>query len=227
MSKTSRTLADGLAVLRLLHDTEAPLTSGDVARMLNMERTKAYRLLNTLREHGFAGRLESGAFVPTSLVGMLGAGRYSAIGEAAEPVLSTLAARTGMTSHVSVAEGDVVTAVKVVVPMNTNVHLAYREGSNHEISKGAAGVVILARRASRGAATLEPRLQEILDAGYALTRGELQSGAVGLAAALDLDTIDASVGLVTLDEGHLDLDAVSAQLLDAKGALDRRLASVL
>ena len=61
------------------------------------------------------------------------------------------------------------------------------------------------------------------EAAYAVTSGELQTGARGLAAPVrGVDGLRASVGVVTLD-GAIDEDVVAPQVIAAAAAVAERL----
>jgi DNA-binding IclR family transcriptional regulator len=101
-----------------------------------------------------------------------------------------------------VADGDEALALAVVEPSWTDVHVAYRVGARHPLSQGAAGKAILVARGG------EP-------APYVLTKGELQTGAVGLAAPVrGVTGLEASVGIVTLG-GDLDEPEVAREVVAA------------
>jgi DNA-binding IclR family transcriptional regulator len=82
-----------------------------------------------------------------------------------------------------------------VEPSWTDYHVGYRVGARHPLDVGAAGKAILLGRAiAAGAAE---------GAELVATEGELQAGALGLAAPiLSLPGVEASVGVVAL--GNLD-----------------------
>ena len=104
------------------------------------------------------------------------------------PSSAQLAESIGCTAHLTVADGEEALALAVVEPSWTDFHVAYRVGSRHPLNRGAAGKAILAAR--------EPNA-----APYVATSGELQAGAQGVAAAVrGVEGLEASVGIVTLDQ---------------------------
>lgn len=223
MSQTSQTLADGLAVLRCVHAARAPISKNEIAETLRLERTKVHRLVNTLHAGGFVGRLPTGEYVLTPLLGSMATDHHQRLRQAAGGPLTHLAERTGMTAHVSICDGDVVTALRVVAPSNAVFHVGYREGSTHPVDRGAAGIVLLARRSNGTDA--RPDLAEVRKAGYAATFGELQAGAVGVAMAVDLDALDVSIGVVTMGAGGPIPGALIAAITDARHELETSLES--
>lgn len=202
--ETAQTLDRGLRLLHLVADAPGGLTISEAAVRLSVGRAVIYRLVTTLASHGMirrdaAGRLRLGA-------GVLHLARRAqpVLVESALPILRRLAEQVGATAHLTIAEGDEAVAVAVVEPSWTQFHVAYRTGSRHRIDRGAAGRAILAGRAG------EP--------GYLTTTGELQPGAVGVAAPITgLEGLEASVGVVAL--GPLDVDAVGPHVVAAAQAL--------
>ena len=92
----------------------------------------------------------------------------------------------------------------MVEPSWTDYHVSYRIGSRHPLRQGAAGKAILLGRDPGSAA-------------YAVTEGELQAGARGLAAPVrGVEGLEASVGIVTLGV-TLDTDRI-APLVSAAAA---------
>jgi DNA-binding IclR family transcriptional regulator len=206
--ETAQTLDRGLRLLQLVADAPGGLTISEAAVRLSVGRAVVYRLVSTLASHGMirrdgAGRLRLGA-------GLLHLARRAQplLADAALPVLRRLAEQVGATAHLTIAEGDEAVALAVVEPSWTQFHVAYRTGSRHRLDRGAAGRAILAGRAG--------------GTGYVSTSGELQAGAVGVAAAVPaVEGLEASVGVVAL--GSLDIDEVGPQVVAAAQALARTL----
>jgi DNA-binding IclR family transcriptional regulator len=205
VSETAQTLDRGLRLLHLVADAPSGLTVSEAAARLGVGRAVVYRLVSTLAEHGMirrdpAGRLRLGT-------GVLHLARRAQplLAEAALPTLRRLAEQVGATAHLTIAEGDEAVAVAVVEPSWTQFHVAYRTGSRHPLDRGAAGRAILAGRVG--------------ETGYVSTAGELQPGAVGVAAPVPV--LDASIGVVAL--GSLDVDTVGAHVVAAAEALTRTL----
>ena len=89
----------------------------------------------------------------------------------------------------------------MIEPSWTDFHVSYRVGARHPLDRGAAGRAILAGREPGGP-------------GYVATTGELQPGARGIAASvLGVDGLEASVGIVILDD--IDVDRLGPQVVAA------------
>jgi DNA-binding IclR family transcriptional regulator len=107
------------------------------------------------------------------------------------------------------ADGDEALALAVVEPSWTDFHVAYRVGARHPLSQGAAGKAI--------------GLLDGTDPAYAVTSGELQAGARGLAAPVrGVEGLRASVGVVTLED-TIDEAVVAPQVIAAAQSVADRL----
>jgi DNA-binding IclR family transcriptional regulator len=127
----------------------------------------------------------------------------------AVPVLRGLAEAVGCTAHLTVADGGEGLALAVVEPSWTDYHVAYRVGARHPLDRGAAGKAILAGREAGGTP-------------YVVTSGELKAGVRGVAAGVSgVEGLEASVGIVTLDE--LDLDDVGPRVAEAAAEVASRI----
>jgi DNA-binding IclR family transcriptional regulator len=209
--ETAQTLHRGLRVLELLAESRDGLTVNELVTALGANRTVVYRLVATLAEHRLVARDDSGR---TRLgLGVLVLARQARpqLVEAALPLLRRLADEVGATATLTVADGGEALAVAVVEPRRTDFHVAYRVGSRHPLDRGAAGVAILAGRPPYGdepAAVTEARAL-----GYAVTSGQLQPGAYGVAAPVPFGAgaLEASVGVITFEAGAA--EAVVPQVL--------------
>lgn len=208
MAEISQTLDRGLQLLTLLADAPAGLTVTEAATALNVNRTVVYRLVETLERRGLARRGSGGRISIGFGAIALGASVHPMLRQVATPVLRSLAEDVGATAHLTVADGQEGLAVAVVEPSWTDMHVAYRIGSRHPLTVGAAGRAIIGGRAG--------------DPGHVSSSGELQAGAAGVAApVLDLTGIEASVGVVAL--GHLDLAVIGPRVMRAATEMSSRL----
>jgi len=186
-SETSQTLDRGLRVLRVLAESPEGLTITELSTRLQVNRTVVYRLISTLEQHGLVRRdARSRLFVGLGVLHLASAVQ-PLLRDLAMPVLRSLAESIGSTAHLTVADGDEALALAVVEPTWTDFHVAYRVGARHPLSQGAAGKAI--------------GLLDGTDPAYAVTSGELQAGARGLAAPVrGVEGLRASVGVVTLED---------------------------
>ncbi len=208
-TETSQTLDRGLHVLRVLADTPAGLTITELAARLAVNRTVVYRLVTTLEQHALIRRDQKGRLYVGLGVLHLASAVQPVLRDLAVPVLRELAEAVGCTAHLTVADGDEALALAVVEPSWTDFHVAYRVGARHDLRQGAAGKAILLGRDGQSDA-------------YAVTTGELQAGARGLAAPVrGVEGLEASVGVVTL--GSFDLDLVGPLVSTAARQVASRL----
>ncbi|MFB9433820.1 helix-turn-helix domain-containing protein [Streptoalloteichus tenebrarius] len=205
--ESSLTLERGLALLQAVADadTEAPSIS-DLAAAIGASRAAVYRLLGPLQARGLVRR--EGSKVRLGLgVLRLAARVVPQLRFAALPVLRDLAERVGATAHLTVAEGGEAQAVAVVEPSWTTFHVAYRVGTRHPVSRGAAGRAIDLPGGEGGG----PH-------AWVVTHGELQAGAFGVASPVrGVPGLRASVGVVAMEQ--LDVDEVGPHVVAAAAAV--------
>lgn len=208
-TETSQTLDRGLHVLRVLAGTPSGLTVTELSAALGVNRTVVYRLVSTLEQHALIRRDSAGRLHVGLGVLHLASAVQPVLRDQAVPVLRRLAEDVGCTAHLTIADGDEALALAVVEPSWTDFHVAYRVGARHPLTQGAAGKAILLGRERGGGS-------------YAVTTGELQTGARGLAAPVrGVDGLEASVGIVTL--GELAEAEVGPQVAAAAAAVASRL----
>ncbi|HET9876123.1 MAG TPA: helix-turn-helix domain-containing protein [Mycobacterium sp.] len=175
----SQTLARGLAALQAVADAPEGLTVQQVADRVGVHRTITYRLLNTLAGFRFVARGEDGRYRSGAALAVLGASFDNNVRQLSLPTLRTLADELGTTVSLLVAEGDQQVAVAVIVPTQVAYQLAFHEGSRHPLSRGAAGIALLASMPRRpGEREIVPQTRE---RGWVVTHGEIEPGTYGLA----------------------------------------------
>ena len=206
--ESSLTLDRGLALLQAVADSgEEAATISELAARIGASRAAVYRLLVPLAERGLVWRDGSKVRLGVALL-RLSSQVLPQLRQAAHPVLRELAEKAGATAHLSVAEGEQVQAIAVVEPSWTSFHVAYRVGTRHAISRGAAGRAITLRAGEQA---------------WVSSVGELQPGASGVAAPLrGVAGLRASVGVVSMEP--IDADEIGPMLVDTATALVRALA---
>lgn len=208
-TETAQTLDRGLRLLTLVAQSTGGITITEAAASLGVGRTVVYRLVATLASHSLVRRDRDGRLVLGAGVLRLTRRAIPLLAAAALPALRQLAETVGATAHLTVAEGSEAVAVAVVEPSWTRFHVAYRTGSRHPLGLGAAGRAILAGRSSSDE--------------YAMSEGELEPGAFGVAApVLGVEGLEASVGVVAL--AALDSTTVGPSVVAAAAAVARALA---
>lgn len=181
----SLTLDRGLALLQAVADAGGEAaTISELAVAIGASRAAVYRLLVPLSERGLVWRDGNKVRLGVGLLRLAGQ-VLPQLREAARPVLRELAEKVGATAHLSVAQGDQAQAVAVVEPSWTSFHVAYRVGTRHPLSAGAAGKAM----------TLRPGGD-----GWVTSTGELEAGASGVAAPVrGVPGLRASIGVVSLE----------------------------
>jgi len=105
-----QSLDRGLVILEAVGRARRPVSLAELAALLGVDRSSAYRLANTLRLRGFlAQQADSKQYVLGSSVWRLAnqAPFRDTIVKAARPYIDRLAAQTGETTHLAILEGSV------------------------------------------------------------------------------------------------------------------------
>ncbi|MBM9595402.1 IclR family transcriptional regulator [Roseitranquillus sediminis] len=219
-----QTLDRGLAALTLVAESGGGLTVAEIAARLGVARAIAYRIVATLGDYAMVHRGEDGLVRLGSGPMVLAARFDSNLRALARPVIEWLSAETAATAFLSVAQGDDCVAIATAESDRPFVNVGYRTGRRHPIGVGAAGVAILAARPER--TDEPPSVQEARSRGYSVTRGQLQPGAVGVAAALRLSPrlhpgLEASIGVVAMED--LDVERAVTATMAAAERLSRQM----
>ncbi|MGH3438374.1 MAG: IclR family transcriptional regulator [Sciscionella sp.] len=195
----AKTLDSGLRILWLLAEHPDGLPIGALATRLGLDRNAVRRMLAALREGRLVARTEAGYQLGLGVV-ELGMSVRSRLRAAADVALHQLAGACGATAFLTSLDGDArppeAVVVAVVEPAHSFVHVAYRVGLRHPADHGASGIAILAGRPAQAGERAE--VDQARRRGYAVTSGELQVGAWGLAAPVAGG--DTSVGVVSIGE---------------------------
>jgi DNA-binding IclR family transcriptional regulator len=204
-----QTLDRGLSALRIIADNAEGITVAALAERLGVHRAIAYRIVATLADHAMVQRGPDGLLRLGSGPLALAAQFDSGLRALARPVIERLSAETSATAFLSVAHGDECVAIATAESERPFVNVGYRAGRRHPLNLGAAGIAILAGRPERRDDS--ESLRQARRDGYCVTRGQLQRGAVGVAARVRLSPelhpgLEASIGVVAME----DLDVVRA-----------------
>ncbi|MFZ3584609.1 IclR family transcriptional regulator [Loktanella sp. DJP18] len=210
-----QTLDRGIAALLLIAQSPGGLKVGDLASQLDLPRANAYRIVGTLTDHAMVRRLDSGHVV-------LGVGAYHLGGlttdnvrTVARPVLEGLAEATSATAFLSMASGRECIVALTAEPRSSSIAIHYRVGHRHPITRGAAGIAILAGLPA--AADDSDDIRFARDHGYSLTRGQLHKGAIGVSSLVvppgaGFAGPAFSIGVVALEELDLNCATVAVPL---------------
>ena len=221
---TLQTLSRGLQVLEIVSRSSTGLSIAEIAQVLGVHRAIAYRLVSTLEEHLLVVRDGEGRIGIGGGVVALSERYQPQLRAAAQPVLRSLAEARGGTAVLCIAQGDECVAIEVAEPETPFLKVSYRVGSRHPVTSGAAGLAIAMQRAPRRTDTED--LQAARRDGFALTHGQLQQGAIGVAAPLARTgrtglSAEACIGVVALHA--LDTEQAASAVLQHR---DRLLAAL-
>lgn len=210
---TLQTLDRGLKALFLIGGAETGLSVADIAVSLKVDRAIAYRIVATLEENGLVVRKAGGKVFLGAAVLNLERQFIPQLRNLAKPHLDRLANATNATAFLCLAENDDCIAICVAEPERPLFQVRYQVSSRHPLGRGAPGLAILASRPEQADDPAEVR--QARAQGYAMTKGALQKGAVGVASpvcgALENTVLEASVGVVALED--LDVDHAAKQVM--------------
>lgn len=218
---TSQTLDRGLSALRLLAGEPDGLTVTALAKALGTHRAAVYRLLGPLTAHHLVRRDDDGRYQLAAGLVELASGVRPRLQEAADGVLRDLADDLGCTTALTLRDDDEAVVVSVVMPRTSNLHVAYRVGMRHPVTRGAPGIALMA-----AAAPVEgerPAVTEARARGYATSTGELLVGATGIAAAVAAPGHEAEAAISAVWIDGRDAQAASVPLLHAAGTISAAL----
>ncbi|TPW74030.1 IclR family transcriptional regulator [Schumannella soli] len=223
----SQTLDRGLRMLEALADNPG-LTITELASMLGLHRSIAYRMLRTHEAHGFlvrdaGGRIQLGA-------GLAALARSVApdLQATAAPELSRLAEDLGMTSFLVVLDRGECVTLATASPLDAVAAVAQRPGSRHPLDRGAPGVAIQAMLTEPQWIAVGGHDGERVEAsaarrlGYAFTRDEVVPGLSSVAAAF-APAGGTPVAVAVVYIGERDVTAIGARVRGAADAIARHL----
>jgi DNA-binding IclR family transcriptional regulator len=245
------TTADKTMDILLLYSEDRPvLSAADVARELGTSRSATYRYLQSLRTYGFVddaghGRFRLGsAIFELARVARIGLG----LSELALPIMRELVARLDQTVLLTKRFDMHVVAVEREEP-RTPIRLSYERGHVLPLHAGASARVLLAfdsddairdaldqvtftrftPRTITDARKMRRALRATREQGYAVSRGEVDAGVIGVAAPVAVEG-EVVAGLSVVDfEARVDdrkLDRMIAEVRTAADELAERLLAV-
>lgn len=216
----SQTLRRGLKAIKLLAAHPEGLRLQDVAKLLNVNRNAAYRVLVTLTEEGFATRHRDDTYRLGLKLMELSSQVMPGLRERIRPALVELAEELGATTTLTIADGDDAVAIEVVEPRSTIMHVAYRLGARRPLTVGASGIAILSQRPPTP--TDPPEVVSARQRGWSESRGALNRGAVGVAVPIRVGdpTALASISAILLGDEQRDKAVEALLAVAARFELD-------
>lgn len=165
----SQTLSRGIRILEILADAREPLTIDEVARLMGVHRSIAYRLVRTLEGHALVSRDSAGRLALGARMAALAAGVAPDLQSEALPELTAVANELGMTCFLAILDRDECITLASVEPRHAVASVAQRPGARHPITVGAPSKAILS--------ALPPRDWPVVAVGDAL-RDEIAEAAI-------------------------------------------------
>lgn len=221
---TLQTLDRGLQAIDIISRRTSGISPSALADDLGVHRAGAYRILSTLEQRHLVAKGSDGLYRLGS--GALGfAGRFmSQYRTAAQPVVQELADRTGCTAFVAIADRSESVAIAVAEPATRgSIGISYQVGARHPLDQGADGLAILAQRPETG--TDIDAVNKARAHGFAVSDGEVQPGAVGLAVGTgetSATDVESSIGVIALGRpGDLDVDHLLPLVQEARENIAR------
>ncbi|MHA7293734.1 IclR family transcriptional regulator [Arthrobacter sp. HLT1-21] len=228
-SAHSQTLSRGIRALEILAEASAPLSIAELAALLGVHRSIAYRILRTLEDHSLVVRDTAGRVQAGPGLAALARGVSSDLQSAALPELTLLANTLSMTAFVVVLnQHDCVTLV-AVEPRHTGATVAQRPGSRHSVNAGAPGIAIQSALTEQDWERFAPGQHYRDDArtaqrtGYAVSRDEVIDGVSSVAVPVRIPgQLPAAVALVYIRSQHTPAE-LGAQLIGCARTIEHQL----
>lgn len=227
MKNTLQTLDRGIKALEIISNSKTGVTVAQLAEELAISRSIVYRIITTLENHGMVMRAGSGALLLGAAAVVISQRFEPQLRSIAQPILESLAQKTGVTAFISTAQGDDCYVIMVEECNSSLLRFGYRLGSQHLLTVGAAGIAILSGRAEQ--ATDTPAVKQARKDGYSVTEGELQTGALGVASPIltykdnNFTLRESCIGVVGSDK--LDKDLAIQEVTKAVSLLARKILS--
>jgi len=220
-----------LTILQMFNDDKLVVPATEVAELLGVARSTAYRYLQTLVQAGFLSEDGRGGFRLGMKVLKLSrlARRSYGLASIAVPAMQELTERFRQTVLLTGRQGNAVVCLEREEAVEQYVRLSYERGTVLALNAGASAQVLLAwmdepeldkllatvelRRFTETSITdpkaLKNRLSDIREKGYSITIGEVDAEAMGIAAPVFTSTGEVVAALsVVLIRSRVSPDAV-------------------
>lgn len=244
------TTADrALHVLQMFAEDTPEISAIDVATALDVARSTAYRYLETLVQSGFLTETGRGGFRLGLRVLELGRIARHGVGltELCVPTMTILAERFHQTVLLTKLMGKSVVCLEREEPRDQYIRFSYERGSVLDINAGASALVLLSATPDEQILTLlassslqrftartltDPeqiltRLAQIRNDGHAISIGEVDPTAMGIAAPIYRrdGSVLAALSIVLIRSlVDQEIDEIAAVLTDAASALGEKAA---
>jgi len=189
-SDFSKTVGNALTLLNAISRL-GPVTLGELAVSLKLNRTVVHRLLTTLHRQSFVIKFGSSYLIGPAVI-RLSANVFPALRKVVLPAMRELAARVKETVSCAVRDGDSWVILEQVLDSSNIVHIREEIGGRFPLHMGAHGYALLAAMDERALADyyehavvpdrVKAQVKLARTQGYAVSKGELREGVVGVAA---------------------------------------------
>jgi len=192
MPEISSTADQMLELLETIARSD-PMSTAQLAQKTGINRTAAHRLITTLHRRGYVLRERKAYILGPRLALLLNQGRSHNITQIVDklrPLMSRLSERVQETVILHYLDGREAIVMAQAIAQQQLVRVQHIEGSRHDLTLGASGRVLLAFQTPKFIAQclknneLQAKLNEIKQAGIAMSENELQDGVIGMAVPL-------------------------------------------
>jgi DNA-binding IclR family transcriptional regulator len=210
-----------LDILQLFTDDKLVWSGAEIAERIGVARSTGYRYIKGLVGSGFIEECDGGFRLGPQVFELARLARKGVgLSEIARPIMRELADAVGETVLLTRRSGSAVVCLELEECANP-VRLSYERGHVLPINAGASAQVLLAwaspddvaevlastrfekftERTLTGDKELRERLDQIRADGYAIARGELDAGVLGIGAPVHLPNgaVAAAVSIAALE----------------------------
>jgi IclR family transcriptional regulator, KDG regulon repressor len=189
-SDYSKTAENALTLLNAISRL-GPATLGELATSLKLNRTVVHRLLTTLHRQSFVIKFGSSYLIGPAVI-RLSANVLPALRKIVLPTMRELAAEVKETVSCAVRDGDSWVTLEQVLDSYHVVHIREEIGVRFPLHMGAHGYALLSTLDEKTTADyyghvdvpdrVKAQVKLVRSQGYAVSKGELREGVVGVAA---------------------------------------------
>lgn len=211
-----------LSILEMFNESRLSVSAVEVATVLSVARSTAYRYLESLVSRGFLEEAPTGGFrLGLRILELASVARQGyGLSDIALPVMRQLCDQVGQTVLLTKRAGTTAICLEREVPAGQLLRISYERGSQLPLTAGASALVLLAWLEDRQTRALFDsmalprftdktlvttddlieRLHQIREVGYCMTHAEVDNDALGMAAPIfDADgTVTAGLSIVAL-----------------------------
>jgi DNA-binding IclR family transcriptional regulator len=188
-SDYSKTAGNALVLLNAIARL-GPVSLGELATSLKLNRTVVHRLLTTLHRQSFVIKFGSSYLIGPALI-RLSASVFPALRAVVLPTMRQLAAQARETVSCAIRDGDCWVVLEQVSDSSNVVHIREEIGARFPLHRGAHGYALLSSLDDKSLADyyqhtsvpdkVKQQVKAVRAQGYAISRSELREGVVGVA----------------------------------------------